>query len=77
MSHAPGGKHWDASSHLLRYIATTADCRITYVRTADPLYYHVDSDFLPNYGTSFDNRRSTVDDWLLRILRRRLHPPCQ
>jgi hypothetical protein len=23
-------------------------------------YYYVDSDFLPNYGTSFDNRRSTT-----------------
>ena len=26
----------------------------------EPLYYYVDSDFLPNYGTSFDNRRSTT-----------------
>jgi hypothetical protein len=29
-----------------------------------PLYYYVDSDFLPNYGTSYDPQQ-TVGDWLL------------
>ena len=30
------------------------------LRNRCALYYYVDSDFLPNYGTSFDNRRSTT-----------------
>jgi hypothetical protein len=60
MNHAPGTKHWNASSDLLRWLATNSDARIRYRRTGKPLYYHVGSDFLPNYGTSFDNRRSTT-----------------
>jgi hypothetical protein len=60
MNHSPGTKHWSASSDLLRWLATNSDARIRYRRTGKPLYYYVDSDFLPNYGTSFDNRRSTT-----------------
>ena len=33
---------------------------ITYRRTGQPLYLYVDSDYLPDYGTRFDNRRSTT-----------------
>jgi hypothetical protein len=29
-------------------------------KTGEPLYYYVDSDFLPNYGTGMDNWRSTT-----------------
>jgi hypothetical protein len=60
MNRAPGTRHWNASSDLLRWLATNSDARIRYRRTGKPLYYYVDSDFLPNYGTSFDNRRSTA-----------------
>ena len=44
----------------MRYLCTSADPRIVYKRTGKPLYYYVDSDFLPNYGTGMDNRRSTT-----------------
>jgi hypothetical protein len=60
MNHSPGTKHWSASSDLFRWLATNSDARIRYRRTGKLLYYYVDSDFLPNYGTSFDNRRSTT-----------------
>ena len=60
MNHAPGAVHWNASSDLLRWLATSSDARVRFRRTGDPLYYYVDSDFLPNYGTAFDNRRSTT-----------------
>ena len=60
MNHAPGRRHWDASSDTLRWLATASDARLVFRRTAEPLYYYVDSDFLPNYGTGFDNRRSTT-----------------
>jgi hypothetical protein len=60
MNHAPGKKHWRASSDVLRYLATSGDARIIYQRTNEPCYWYVDSDFLPNYGTIFDNRRSTT-----------------
>jgi hypothetical protein len=52
---------WDASSDMMRFIATTSvDARVCFKRTGKPLFYYVDSDFLPNYGTSYDNRRSTT-----------------
>jgi hypothetical protein len=60
MNHAPGRHHWDASSDALRWLASASDARLVFRRTAEPLYYYVDSDFLPNYGTGFDNRRSTT-----------------
>jgi len=60
MNHAPGRVHWNASSDALRWLATASDARIVYQRTGEPLFYYVDSDFLPNYGTRFDNRRSTT-----------------
>ena len=60
MNHAPGRVHWNASSDALRWLATASDARIKFERTGEPLYYYVDSDFLPNYGTRFDNRRSTT-----------------
>ena len=45
----------------MRFIATTSvDARVCFKRTGKPLFYYVDSDFLPNYGTSYDNRRSTT-----------------
>jgi hypothetical protein len=59
-NHAPGKVHWDAVNDLMRYLSTSADARIVFRKTGEPLYYYVDSDFLPNYGTSFDNRRSTT-----------------
>jgi hypothetical protein len=58
MNHAPGKKHWRAPSDDLRYLATSGDARIIYQRTNEPCCWYVDSDFLPNYGTIFDNRRS-------------------
>jgi len=60
MNHAPGRKHWDATSDALRWLATVSDARLVFQHTGKPLYYYVDSDFLPNYGTEFDNRRSTT-----------------
>jgi hypothetical protein len=60
INHAPGKKHWDAPSDMMRFIATSVDARICFKRTGEPLYYYVDSDFLPNYGTSYDNTRSAT-----------------
>ena len=59
MNHAPGHSHWNASSTLLRWLATGADPRIRFRFTGKAAFLYVDSDFLPNYGTAFDNRRST------------------
>jgi len=59
-NHAPGKVHWDAVNDLMRYLSTSADARIVFRKTGEPLYYYVDSDFLPNYGTGYDNRRSTT-----------------
>ena len=36
MNHAPGKKHWRASSDVLRYLATSGDARIIYQRTNGP-----------------------------------------
>ena len=47
---------------MMRYLATDANAKIVFRKTGEPLYYYayVDSDFLPNYGTGMDNRRSTM-----------------
>ena len=60
VGHNPGKAHWDASTHALRYLRGKPHAGITYRRTGQPLYVYVDSDYLPNYGTRFDNRRSTT-----------------
>ena len=49
-----------SGEETLGFLATSVDARICFKRTGKPLFYYVDSDFLPNYGTSFDNRRSTT-----------------
>jgi len=60
--HNPGFTHWDATSWVLRYIKNTADEPITYHRTQGgaTLVGYVDSDYLPNYGDEYDNRKSTT-----------------
>jgi hypothetical protein len=60
LAHNPGTAHWNASTHLIRHLNATTDVSITYRRTGKPLYIYVDSDYLPNYGTRFDNLRSTT-----------------
>jgi hypothetical protein len=45
---------------MMRFIATSVDARVFQTHWQKPLFYYVDSDFLPNYGTSYDNRRSTT-----------------
>ena len=60
VSHNPGLAHWHASTHALRYLKGRPHDAITYRRTGRPLLVYVDSDYLPNYGTRFDNRRSTT-----------------
>jgi hypothetical protein len=45
---------------VIRYLATSGDARIACQRTNEAAYWYVNSNFLPNCGAIFDNRRSTT-----------------
>ena len=60
VAYDPGRTHWQLSSHMFRYLATHPDSRITYTHTGRPLFLYVDSDYLPDYGSTDSNRRSTT-----------------
>ena len=57
--HAPGDQHWQAADYIMRYLSRNPISTIRYRRTGKPLAMYVDASYLPDYGTNFDNRRST------------------
>ena len=68
VAHNPGKKHWDDSSTLIRYISHTRDYGLSYVRDPQvdprsgewkPVLWS-DATWAPDYGTAFDNYRSTT-----------------
>ena len=61
VAHNPGRQHLHAISHVSRYLASTRDLALIYRRPEKPTAPVVwtDSNYAPNYGTAFDNYRST------------------
>ena len=62
VAHNPGKNHWDASTYLIKYVAHTKDYGLVYRRpTNTPTAPTVWSDatWAPDYGTWYDNYRST------------------
>jgi transposase InsO family protein len=57
--HNPGLAHWAAALQALAYVRTTQQLALTYSRSGVPMDCSVDADWLPNYGTEFDNWKST------------------
>ena len=57
--HNPGLAHWAAATQALGYVRTTRLLALTYSRSGVPMDCSVDADWLPNYGTEFDNWKST------------------
>ena len=57
--HNPGLAHWAAALQALGYVRTTRQLALTYSRSGVPMDCSVDADWLPNYGTEFDNWKST------------------
>ena len=67
VTHCFNDKHIAAAKHLLRYLNTTKDLKLIYRRNPDvrsrvPEMW-VDADYLPDYGDTTDNYRSTTA-WL-------------
>jgi hypothetical protein len=71
VAHNPGRTHWDATSHLIRYVANTRKHGLVYKRDASasiepgswkPVLWS-DATWAPDYGHAFDNYRSTTG-WL-------------
>jgi hypothetical protein len=58
----PSLKHYDMSTHLLKYLSTTKDRGIVYRRSKGPLKLtcYVDGDWLTDYGNNEDNRKCTT-----------------
>jgi len=57
--HNPGLAHWAAALQALAYVRYTKQLALTYSRSGVPMDCSVDADWLPNYGTEFDNWKST------------------
>ena len=56
----PGPAHWHAVCRVLRYLDSTRNCKLVYKRSSSPhVHSYCDSDWAPDYGTYFDNYRST------------------
>ena len=66
--HDPSQLHWDASSRAIAYLKTVQHQGITYrqCRGGDILTGCVDADWLPRYGTEFDNMKSTTG-WIFLL----------
>jgi len=67
VAHNPGKCHWDASSHLIRYISHTRDMGISYHRSSTPIIpgqwkpiIWSDATWATDYGMAYDNYRSTT-----------------
>ena len=62
VAHNAGKAHWDASTHLIKYISHTSDFGLVYHKSDDtdgPRLWS-DATWAPNYGNFFDNYRSTT-----------------
>ena len=55
----PSRKHWDLSTHVLRWLSTTKDRGIVYRRSSSGLMLKgfVDGDWLADYGNHAENRK--------------------
>ena len=65
VSHNPGKAHWDATTKLIRYVSHNRDMGLVYTdeshaRSKVPLALWSDATWAPDYGTMFDNYRSTT-----------------
>ena len=67
VAHNPGKSHWIALQHLLQYLRHTRHFKLVYKKTHKPMDDYVptvesysDSDWAPNYGTKYNNYRSTT-----------------
>jgi hypothetical protein len=61
VAHNPGIAHWQASTLLLKYLAHTRDIGLVYrCDDASQLCMWSDATWAPNYGTFYDNYRSTT-----------------
>ena len=62
VAHNPGKAHWDASTCLIQYVSHTRDFELVYRRpdtmTSGPTIWS-DATWGPDYGTWWDNYRST------------------
>jgi len=63
VAHNPGKAHWDASTHIIRYLSHTRDMGLVYRRPdsipTGPTIWS-DATWAPDYGTYYDNYRSTT-----------------
>ena len=56
----PGPKHWQALKHALQYLDHTRDFRLRYSKDGQcRVEGYADSSWAPDYGTYYDNYRST------------------
>jgi len=67
IAHNPGKSHWIALQHLLQYLRHTRHFKLVYKKTHKSMDDYVptvesysDSDWAPNYGTKYNNYRSTT-----------------
>jgi hypothetical protein len=62
VAHNPGKAHWEASTYLIRYVSHTRDFGLVYRRPdtmpSGPTIWS-DATWAPDYGTWWDNYRST------------------
>jgi len=63
VGHNPGKAHWQHLQHLLRYISTTRNHKLTLTKPnateATDLRVYTDANYAPDWGTQYANYRST------------------
>lgn len=62
VAHNPGKVHWDASTHIIRYLSHTKDMGLIFRRPTTPPSGPTvcsDANWAPDYGDGYDNYRST------------------
>ena len=70
--HAPTWRHWAHAKHLLAYLKGTIDEKLVYKQdpSVTPATFgytgYADSDFAPDYGSEFENYKSTTG-WVFTI----------
>ena len=65
VSHNPGKAHWDATTKLIRYVSHHRNLGLVYTRphrgdASASLCLWSDATWAPDYGTVYDNYRSTT-----------------
>ena len=65
VAHNPGKAHWDATTKLIRYVSHHRNLGLVYTRhhrddASAPLCLWSDATWAPDYGTVYDNYRSTT-----------------